>query len=486
MNQDYWRQRFAMLEAADHRRSEAYLRELEKLYLNTQLWVQKEIEAWYGRFAKNNCITLTEAKKLLTSRQLEEFKWTVEQYVRAGEQAGLSQQWMKQLENASARFHISRLEAIQMQISQQIELLYGNQVDGIDALLRELIQNGYTRGAYEVQKGIGLGWDLVALDQGKLDALLSKPWTTDGRTFRDRCWGNKAALVGSLHKGLIQSTLRGDAPQKTIAAIQKQFGTARYQAARLVHTETSYFGAVSKRQMYGQLGVEQLEIVETLDSHTCALCQPMDGKVIPLSQYQPGVTVPPFHPNCRGTTCPHYDDMEGERAARDAEGKVYYVPADMTYAEWEKAFVEGGSKEGLTAIEHAKQTPLSTKTTVHDVGKIDIEKYRCVTPDIATDQVIITDERIQHIKERHPGDYERYMQYLGDIVAEPDYILEANKPNTAFVLKGFDDEHFELILKLKIYSDPENYKNSIITFLRVKEKKWNKYLRNKKILYKRE
>ena len=227
--------------------------------------------------------------------------------------------------------------------------MYGNQVDGIDDLLKKLVSNGYTQGAFEIQQGIGLGWDFTALNQKKLEALLSKPWTTDGRTFRDRCWLNKADLVDTVNKELIQGMLRGDPPAKIITAIQKQFGTSRYKARRLVHTETSYFNAVSKIQMYKDLGVDQIEIVETLDSRTCSTCQPLDGKVIPLSQYEPGVTVPPFHPNCRGTTCPYYGDMDGERAARTADGKVYYVPANMKYADWKKAFVDG-VKDDLTVV----------------------------------------------------------------------------------------------------------------------------------------
>ena len=42
-----------------------------------------------------------------------------------------------------------------------------------------------------------------------------------------------------------------------------------------------------------------------------------------------------------------YNDMEGERAARNAEGEVYYVPANMTFTQWKKAFVDG-VKNGLT------------------------------------------------------------------------------------------------------------------------------------------
>lgn len=348
-NADYWRGRFAILENSAHKQADEYLRSLEDIYRGAEQSVQRDIESWYQRFATNNNVTLAEARKMLTTGQLEEFKWTAEQYVKAAQKANLSEEWIKKLENASTRFHVSRLEAIQFQIQQQIELLYGNQVDGIDDLLKDVISNGYTRGAFEVQKGIGLGWDFTALNQKKLEALLSKPWTTDGKTFRDRCWTNKAELVDTVNKELIQGMLRGDPPSKIITAIQKKFGTSRYKARRLVHTETTYFNAVSKTQMYKDLGVEQIEIVETLDSRTCPICQPLDGKVIPLSQYEPGVTVPPFHPNCRGTTCPYYDDMEGERAARNADGEVYYVPANMTFTQWKKAFVDG-VKDGLTAV----------------------------------------------------------------------------------------------------------------------------------------
>lgn len=349
-NADYWRGRFSILEDSAHREAQQTIQAMEEMYLDAQRSVQKEIESWYARFADNNQISLTDARKWLTAGQLEEFHWTVEQYIKIGEQAGLDAAWLKKLENASARFHISRLESVQMGIQQQLELLYGNQVDSLDALLKKVVGNGYTHTAFEVQKGVGLGWDITALNQKKLETLLSKPWTTDGRTFRDRCWLNKNDLVGSVSKNLTQGLLRGDSPAKITTAIQKQFGVHRYKAGRLVNTETTYFNAVATKESYKDLGVEMVEIIETLDSHTCSICGGLDGKVIPIAQYEPGVTVPPFHPNCRGTTAPAIDPKyAGERAARNEDGKVYYVPANMKYADWVQTFVNGGSKDGLTA-----------------------------------------------------------------------------------------------------------------------------------------
>ena len=378
-NADYWRGRFSILEDSAHREAQKTIQGMEELYLDAQRSVQKEIESWYARFAVNNQISLTDARKWLTAGQLEEFHWSVEQYIKIGEQAGLDAAWLKKLENASTRFHISRLEAVQTGIQQQLELLYGNQVDSLDALLKKVVGNGYTHTAFEVQKGVGLGWDITGLDQKKLETLLSKPWTTDGRTFRDRCWLNKNDLVGSVSKSLTQGLLRGDSPAKITTAIQKQFGVHRYKAGRLVNTETTYFNAVATKECYKDLDVEMVEIIETLDSHTCSICGGLDGKVIPISQYEPGVTVPPFHPNCRGTTAPAIDPKyAGERAARNADGDVYYVPANMKYADWVQTFVNGGSKAGLTAatataildiVEQATGAKKGTSMAIQDAVK---------------------------------------------------------------------------------------------------------------------
>lgn len=122
------------------------------------------------------------------------------------------------------------------------------------------------------------------------------------------------------------------------------------------------------------------------------------------------------------------------------------------------------------------------------VGKIDIEIYNCITKDITTDEVIITDERIQHIKEHHPNNYEQYYSYMRSIIENPEYIIEANKPNTALILKSFSNgnETFKTVLRLITSSDNSKFKNSIITFMKINEKEWNRLLKNKKIVEKQE
>ena len=108
-------------------------------------------------------------------------------------------------------------------------------------------------------------------------------------------------------------------------------------------TEQAYFHSVAQQEAFKELDVEEFEVVATLDNLTSEICQEMDGKHFPMKDYEPGVTAPPFHPWCRSVTVPYFDDDfdVGERAARDEDGETYYVPADMTYPEWEKAMVNG-------------------------------------------------------------------------------------------------------------------------------------------------
>lgn len=121
------------------------------------------------------------------------------------------------------------------------------------------------------------------------------------------------------------------------------------------------------------------------------------------------------------------------------------------------------------------------------IGKIDKEKFKKITEDITTDNVILTNKQIEHIKERHPNDYERYFKYIKNIVEEPDYIIKDDKPYTAFLLKEFEENNvrFQLILRLHTSRDEIGYKNSIITFLKVSERKYKQYLRNKEIIWKK-
>lgn len=191
--------------------------------------------------------------------------------------------------------------------------------------------------------------------------------------------------------------------------------------------------------------------------------------------------------------------------ASKAQDEKGYKKSSEKAKEWQERLRTFTSENGLERDyprEHIKGYKVSTKLKNNDkisksenkeekelqyIGKIDREKFKSITEDITTDEVILTDKQVEHIKERHPNDYEQYFKYIKDIVENPDYIIRDTKPNTGFLLKEFieDNKRFQLILRLHTSKDNKEYKNSIITFLKVGEKKYNQYLRNKEIVWKK-
>lgn len=353
-NGEYWKKRFELLEQAAHQQGVQCYADIEKQYRQAQKTLEGQIAAWYQRFASNNGVTLAEAKRMLNAKELAELKWDVNQYIQYGQENAINGTWVKQLENASARFHISRLEALKLQTQQSIEVMFGNQLDSIDSTMRNVYKSGYYHTAYEIQKGVGVGWDFSALDDKQISKVINKPWAVDGKNFSERIWGNRQKLVNELNNTLTQNIILGKDPQKAIDEIARKMNTSKTNAGRLVMTEEAFFSSAAQKDCFTELDVEQFEIVATLDSHTSDICRGMDGKHFPMSEWKVGVTAPPFHVHCRSTTVPYFDDefdAVGERAARDEEtGKTYFVPGNMTYKEWEKSFVNGSDKSDLKAV----------------------------------------------------------------------------------------------------------------------------------------
>lgn len=352
-NGEYWQKRFELLEQAAHQQGVQCYADIEKQYRQAQKQLEGQIAAWYQRFASNNEVTLAEAKRMLNAKELAELKWDVNQYIQYGQENAINGTWVKQLENASARFHISRLEALKLQTQQSIEVMFGNQLDSIDSTMRNVYKSGYYHTAYEIQKGVGVGWDFSALDDKQISKVINRPWAVDGKNFSERIWGNRQKLVNELNNTLTQNIILGKDPQKAIDEIARKMNTSKTNAGRLVMTEEAFFSSAAQKDCFDELDVEQFEIVATLDSHTSDICRGMDGKHFPMSEWKVGVTAPPFHVHCRSTTVPYFDDefdAVGERAARDEEtGKTYFVPGNMTYKEWEKSFVNG-DKSDLKAV----------------------------------------------------------------------------------------------------------------------------------------
>lgn len=414
-NSDYWINRFGQLESVTNKDAMEAYKDVEEIYQKAQIELEDKINNWYQRFATNNQISMAEARKLLTTGEMKELKWSVEEYIKHGKENSISGQWAKELENASARFHVSRLEALKLQTQQSIEALYGNQLDIVDGAMRKAYSQRYYRTAFEFQKGFGVGFAVDRLDENTLSNIINKPWAVDGYNFSKRIWTNKEKLIGELHSSLTRNIITGADPAKAIKEIKSKMGVSSNAAGRLIMTESAYFGSVAQKDMLNNLDVEKYEIVATLDSKTSEICRSLDGKVFDMKDYQAGVTAPPFHPYCRTTTAPYFDDWEElgvdrERVARNDKGKNYFVDGNMTYKEWEAKIKKSNNQEhGGNSLDK----PVAVKLG-HYSAEMTIEQHKFskgARNDYNLDDAVVY-ELEDGVKFVFPKDYDRNFQSM--------------------------------------------------------------------------
>ena len=122
------------------------------------------------------------------------------------------------------------------------------------------------------------------------------------------------------------------------------------------------------------------------------------------------------------------------------------------------------------------------------IGELDKEKLGKYNDKLITNEVILTEERIKHIKEHHPGDYEKYGIYISEIIKEPDYILEDNKNiDTILYMKNIinNKTNIQIVIRLNTNKTDINKKNSILTLWKIKNSTYNQLLRNRKVIWKK-
>lgn len=121
------------------------------------------------------------------------------------------------------------------------------------------------------------------------------------------------------------------------------------------------------------------------------------------------------------------------------------------------------------------------------LGNINLSLLEKEFGKLQTSEIIITSERIKHIKERHPIDYEFFDQYGAQCVQNPDYIIkDCKNDNTVFMILKLPDTNINVVSKLALDTDQSGLRNSVMTFYRIRERNLRKLIDKNPLLYRKE
>lgn len=335
-NASYWKNRTEEISNIQYSKADKLCIKLTKEYQRAERYMQEQINLYYARYARDYGVTLADAKKLLTPDELNDFKMTLEEFMEKAKN-NEDGRWSQELDEEYLKSRISRLEALQNSIDNRFIELKNTQMNITENHLRDVFKDTYSRSVITYGESIGIGKNFAQINDAAVTRAIFQKWTNE-KNFAGRIDDDKRQLLSSLNKTITQGLIVGSSSDSMVKKLMKETKVSRNRAINLIQTETTFIIGQANTQMYKDFGLEECEILETLDDVTCETCRAMDGKIIKVSEKKEGVNAPPFHTRCRGTTIPvsKYAEIWGEskRAARDENGNTYYTNA-KTYKEWE-------------------------------------------------------------------------------------------------------------------------------------------------------
>ena len=339
MSNNYWIDRFTAEENRINELSKEQVKAAKRQYDIALKNTNQKIYEFYAKYAKDNNISMYEAKQRFNKKELKEFKMSLSEYVRKGQSLNITPDdaIIKELKNVSSRVHIERLEALKMEIKAEIDLLSKTMENNLDKHLREVYRDTYYRSAYSIQKGLDKFSNIEKLNPELIERLVYKPWTKDNTNWSKRIWGNDGKLVNTLHTNLTQNIITGKPLKDIIDIVEERFNVERNIATRLIMTESAAYHSRAKERCMKDLGCEKYEVIATLDDRTSPICRTMDSKVFDMKDYQVGVTAPPFHSNCYDKETEVYTNS-GWKLFKDLNENelVFTIDPKNLESEWQK------------------------------------------------------------------------------------------------------------------------------------------------------
>lgn len=333
-NQKYWEERQALNYRKNEKSIVVFHKELISSFERAKKEIQKVINEFYIKYADNNGMSYSKAQELLPKEEIGELKDYIAQvYATIG---------TKDINviNKSIKARVTRYEALQKQIEAIIDVLY--EVDykegGIEKF-KEIYKNSYYNTLYNIDIFNGFHTEFSILDIRDIETLIEYPF--NGANYSNRLWKQKDHMLTKLKENITTMLVQGKHPKTLSSDFAKIFKTKEYEAYRLLHTESSFIIEQGTFRAYKEDGVEEYQILATLDTKTSEICREQDSKVYKIDEYVTGSTAPPFHHFCRTTTAPYYGEDEGTRKARDSvTNKSYDVPSSMSYNEWYDKYIK--------------------------------------------------------------------------------------------------------------------------------------------------
>ena len=315
-SQEYWKERETRQRKNDIKNEREYRRHIEEIYQNMIDEIEKEINGFYGKYARKEGITITEAKKRAAKADIEALGRKAKRYVKDKD---FSKQANEEMRLYNMTMKVNRLELLKAQIGLEM-------VAGFDELEKYYKQVMTDQVIEEFERQAGILGKTVSDRMKAADAIVNSSF--HNATFSDRIWMYQAMLKNELNSLLQTGLIQGQNPRRLATHLRKRFGVSQSNAERLMTTELRRVQTEAAKQSYETNGNIEYRFLAINPMGACDKCKAIDGKIFKVKDMMPGTNAPPMHPRCHCATAPYWDEEMFE-AWLEAD-------TDLEFAEWNK------------------------------------------------------------------------------------------------------------------------------------------------------
>lgn len=293
MAEDYWIKRERKHIEQSIKDDKVKLKRIKRNYDRAYAEIDKEIQAFYQRYATKEGITMSEAVKKVSKADVQAFSSKAKKYVK---EKNFTPQANEQLRLYNLTMRVNRLEMLKADIGLELTAMANDEFFSMRTVLE---QNTYD----ELNRQAGILGESMKFDKTVVDNIVNASF--QNATFSQRIWANQDVLKLEIDKLLTRGMIQGKNPKVLARDVRKQFDGTRYQSERLMITEMARVQTGAQKEAYEEYGYDKYSWVA--ESSACDLCLPLDGKVFSVKDMETSGNIVPKHPACRCSLVAYMD-----------------------------------------------------------------------------------------------------------------------------------------------------------------------------------
>nr|DAQ96999.1 MAG TPA: minor capsid protein [Caudoviricetes sp.] len=346
MANSYWEKRSIDVEKLIQEKNDQTVIKVNEFFEAVMKELNEQIRKIFSTYLTDSGMSIQEALKMLNTKQTRDAYNTLKRIYERTDDPDLKQEILNRLNAPAYASRIARIEALRDLIFCEAQSVGWYTEKMLQPRMIDAYSTSFYQTHYTIQKGTGLAYDFNNLSNPAVKAAIATDWK--GSNYSKRIWKNTDKLANDLEEILTRGLLSGISGKKMATELNKRMQSGRYEADRLIRTEVNYVAGQARLKAYGDTGAKKYIYIATLDLRTSAVCRKLDKTIHLVKDAEVGVNFPPMHPNCRSVDSAYIDGRDYSKLKRRARnpitGETELVPANMTYREWYKKYVESDAR----------------------------------------------------------------------------------------------------------------------------------------------